>query len=188
MISRFKQVLGSLAEFNEQQLDKIAGCVKPRSVRKNEIILHQGETCREFYFVNRGGIRTYFITRQGQEKTRYVMLDCSIGTALTSFIRQEPSFEFIDALEDTELLVISHTDFYQLNKEMSQWSRFYQRILEMAYSFQTKKIETRVTMTAKQRYDQLIKENPVLVQRLSNRILASYLDMREETLSRVKSI
>jgi TRAP-type mannitol/chloroaromatic compound transport system substrate-binding protein len=70
---------------------------------------------------------------------------------------------------------------------MENWKNFYQKILEKAYSFQNRKIETLVTLTAKQRYEQLLTENPAFVQRLSNKVLASYLDMREETLSRLKS-
>lgn len=115
------------------------------------------------------------------------MLDNHIGTALTSFISQKPSVEMIEALEDTELLAISHADFYRLNIQMDNWRNFYQRILEMAYSFQNGKIEQRVTLTAKQRYEVILNENPALVQQVSNKILASYLDIREETLSRLKS-
>jgi len=175
------------ADFDEKQLDQILRCFKPRSVSKNTILLHEGSICKEFYFVHTGCIRTYFIDRNGHEKTRYVLLDNHIGTALTSFISQNPSVEFIEALDDTELLAISHSDFYQLNKEIDAWKNFYQRILEMAYSFQNKKIEQLVTLTAKQRYDIVLKENPALIQRLSNKVLASYLDVREETLSRLKS-
>lgn len=115
------------------------------------------------------------------------MLDNEIGTTLYSFISQKPSIEFIEALDDSELLAISHQDFCRLTKEMESWKNFYQTILEKAYSFQNRKIEALVTLTAKQRYDQLLKENPALVQRLSNKVLASYLDVREETLSRLKS-
>lgn len=115
------------------------------------------------------------------------MLDNHIGTALTSFISKNPSFEFIEALDNTELLAINYSDFYRFNKEMDSWKNFYQRILEMAYSFQNRKIEQLTTLTAKQRYDNVLKENTVLIQRISNRILASYLDIREETLSRLKS-
>ncbi len=82
---------------------------------------------------------------------------------------------------------ISHADFYRLNSQMDNWRNFYQRILEMAYSFQNGKIEQRVTLTAKQRYEVILNENPALVQQVSNKILASYLDIREETLSRLKS-
>jgi len=187
MTDKLKIVLRMFADFDEHELEKISDCFKPKSVTKNCILLHEGNICKEFYFIHKGGIRTFFIDKYGHEKTRYVMLDNHIGTALTSFISQKPSFEFIDALEDTELLTISYTDFYRINKEIDSWKNFYQRILEMAYTFQNKKIEQLVTLTAKQRYDMLLKENPILTQRLSNRILASYLDIREETLSRLKS-
>jgi CRP-like cAMP-binding protein len=184
---KLKILLRAITDFDEAQLDKIVFCFKPKSIKRNSIILHEGEICKEFYFIHKGCIRTYFIDKNGHEKTRYVMLDCSIGTALTSFISQKPSFEFIEALEDSELLVISHQDFYRLNNEIDNWKIFYQRILEMAYSFQNRKIEALVTLTAKERYDQLLKENPAFIQRLSNKVLASYLDVREETLSRLKS-
>lgn len=187
MTDKLKIVLKMFADFDEQELNKISDCFKPKSVTKNSILLNEGSICKEFYFINTGCIRTFFIDKNRHEKTRYVMLDNHIGTALTSFISQKLSMEFIEALDDTELLAINHSDFYRLNKEMNSWKNFYQRILEMAYSFQNRKIEQLVTLTAKQRYDIILKENPVFIQRLSNRVLASYLDIREETLSRLKS-
>jgi CRP-like cAMP-binding protein len=184
---QLKYVLKSLTNFDDQELDQIVGLFKPKSVKKNDILLRERSVCREFYYVHKGCIRTFFIDKNGHEKTRYVMLDYHIGTALTSFIYQKPSVEFIEVLEDTELLTMSYTDFYRLNEVMDNWKIFYQRILEMAYSFQNRKIEQLVTLTAKQRYDHVLQENPALLQRLSNRVLASFLDIREETLSRIKS-
>lgn len=175
------------ADFEEHDLDKISDCFKPKSVKKNDILLHEGSVCKEFYFIHTGCIRTFFIDKNGHEKTRYVMFDNHIGTALTSFISRKSSIEFLEALEDTKLLTINHSDFYRFSQEMVSWKNFYQRILEIAYSFQNRKIEQLTTLTAKQRYENVLKENPVLIQRLSNRVLASYLDIREETLSRLKS-
>jgi len=174
-------------DFNEQELDEIADCFKPKSAKKGDVLLHIGSVCKEFYFINTGCVRTFFMDKNGYEKTRYVMLDNHIGTALTSFISQTPSVEILEVLTDTELLAINRKDFFRLNKEMVNWKNFYQRILEMAYSFQNKKIGDLLTLTAKQRYDSVLKDNPILIQCLSNRVLASYLDMREETLSRLKS-
>jgi len=187
MTDKLKIVLKMFADFEEHELKKISDCFKPKSVKKNNILLHEGSVCKEFYFIYTGCVRTFFIDKNGHEKTRYVMLDNHIGTALTSFITQKPSIECLETLDDTELLAISHSNFFRLNEEMVSWKIFYQRILEMAYSFQNKKIEHLTTLTAKQRYDNVLKENPVLIQRLSNRVLASYLDIREETLSRLKS-
>jgi CRP-like cAMP-binding protein len=187
MTDKLKIVLKMFADFDEYELEKVSDCFKPKSVKKNDILLHEGNVCKEFYFIVTGCVRTFFIDKNGYEKTRYVMLDNHIGTALTSFIAQKPSFEFLEALDNTELLAISHSNFIRLNNEMLNWKIFYQRILEMAYSFQNKKIEQLTTLTAKQRYDNVLKENPILIQRLSNKVLASYLDIREETLSRLKS-
>jgi CRP-like cAMP-binding protein len=180
-------LLKTIADFDNKELKKIQDCFKPKAIKKNTILLSEGEVCKEFYYISKGCLRTYFITKQGNEKTRLIALDCSIGTALTSFISQKPSFEYIDTLEDTELLAISHKDFYQLNKELMHWKEFYQRILEMAYSFQNKSIENLVTLTAKQRFEEVLHTNPLFIQRLSNKILASYLDISQETLSRLKS-
>ena len=187
MTDQLKFVLKMFANFNEHELEKISQQFKFKTYNKNSIILQQGNVCKEFYFIINGGIRTYFIDKKGQEKTRYIMLNHHIGTALTSFITQKPSAELIETLEKTDLLSLSHSNFYRLNEEMKNWKNFYQRILEMAYTFQNKRIEHLVTLTAKQRFELVMKDHPMYIQKLSNKILASYLDIREETLSRLKS-
>lgn len=187
MTDKLKTVLLLLADFDKSELDEISACFRPKSLTKNSVLLHEGGICKEFYFIYSGCVRTFFMDKNGHEKTRYVLLENHLGTALTSFISQKPSTEFLEALEATELLAINHVDFYRLADEMNHWKAFNQRILEMAYSFQVRRMEQLVTLTAKQRYDSVQKENPKLIQRLSNRVLASYLDIREETLSRLKS-
>ena len=138
-----RRTLTYISSFTAAELDIITACFKPLTVKKNNVLLAAGDVCKSFYFVNRGSIRTYYLTKEGQEKTRYVMLDYFIGTALTSFMAQKHSFELMDVLEDSELLYISHADFYRLVREIPAWAQFYQKILEMAYTFQSRKIESR---------------------------------------------
>jgi len=182
-----KHLIRSLVNIDDTHLDNVVHCFKPKTVKRNTFLLSEGEICKEFYYVSKGCIRTYFISKLGHEKTRFVILDHNIGTALASFIFQKPSIEIVDTLEDTNLLAISHKDFYKLAEEIPEWKTFYQKILELAYTFQNKKIEDRVTLSAKQRYYKVLKETPFYVQRLSNKVLASYLDITQETLSRLKS-
>ena len=172
---------------DDKEIDKILTCFKPKTIKRNTILLSEGEICKEFYFVESGCIRTYYITKQGHEKTRYVAFDGSIATSLSSFISQKPSLEFVDTLENSELYVISHKNFYQLVSDYPEWEKFYRMLLEMAYLYQNKKIENLITLSAKQRYDKVLAETPIYLQRLSNKILASYLDITQETLSRLKS-
>lgn len=168
-------------------LDKIISCFKPISVKRGGILLSEGEICKEFYFVSKGCVRTYYLNKQAQEKTRYLAFENSVVSAITSFISQQPSFEFVDVPEDSELYVISRDDFYRLQAEVPGWSVFYTKLLESAYVYQNKKIENLVTLSAKQRYEKLMEETPHYMQKVSNKILASYLDMTQETLSRLKS-
>ena len=187
LYEQLKNFLRTYVEFEEQELDKICSAFKYKKVKKNVVLLNQDQICKEVYFVKKGCIRTFFISKQGREKTRLVDLENSIGTSFASFLNQLPSFELIETLEDSELLAINYIDFYRLLNEINHWKDFYQKLLEMAYTSQNNKIEQLVTLTAKQRYNLVLKENPILLQRLSNKVLASYLDIREETLSRIKS-
>ncbi len=187
MTEKLKYYLKLNTNLDAIQIDKIATYFKLKIFKKNSILLSEGEICKELYFVNSGCIRTYYITRQGNEKTRYVAFDGSIATSISSFISQRQSFEFVDTLENSELLAISNKDFYQLLAEIPAFEKFYIMLLEMAYLYQNKKIENLVTLSAKQRYDKLMIETPIYIQRLSNKILASYLGITQETLSRLKS-
>jgi CRP-like cAMP-binding protein len=171
----------------KETLDEIVTHFKPITVKKNTILLALGETCNKLYFINKGCLRTYYLTEQGHEKTRLIAFEGMVVSALSSFISQTSSFEFVETLEDSEVLYISRNDFYQQMKEHPEWEKFYLKLLEFAYIYQNKKIEQLVTLSAGERYALLMKEHPQYIQRLSNKILASYLDITQETLSRLKS-
>lgn len=187
MYELLKRYLGLNIPVDEKKLNEIAGYFKPLTANKNAILLSHGEVCNNFYFVNKGCVRTYYLTEQGTEKTRYIAMEGIVITSLSSFISQQPSFELIEVLESTELLAISRNSFFRMVENIPEWEQFYRKLLEYAYLFQNKKIEQLVTLTAGERYAALMMENPHFVLRLSNKILASYLDLTPETLSRIKS-
>jgi len=187
MHENLKRYLNLNIPISSDKLDEIVGHFKPLSVKKNTILLLLGETRNKLYFVNAGCIRTYYITEHGHEKTRFIAFNGMIATSLSSFISQQPSFEFVDTLENSELLYISHSDFYKLVYEIPEREKLYLKLLESAYRYQNKKIEELVTLSAGERYAVLMKEHPMYIRRLSNKILASYLDVTQETLSRLKS-
>ena len=187
MHSLLKRYIQINVPVEPKQLDSMVKLFKPKTVKRNSILLSAGDVSRELYFVNKGVIRTYYISRGGNQRTRYFAFDGIVGTALSSFITQQPSFEFVDALEDSELLCISRDSFYRLVDEMPEWANYYRKLLEFAYSYQNKQIENLVTLSAGERYDDIMKNHPEYIQRLPNHILASYLDMSQETLSRLKT-
>lgn len=168
-------------------ISKIEEHFTPLSVKQHTLLLNAGDTCRELYYVQSGAIRTFFVDQEGTEKTSSVTIENYFGTAWTSFILQLPSAELIEAVEDTDMFTISHKDFFQLVATDSFWKDTYAKALEMALLNQARKIQAIMTLDAKERYQKLLNGNPILTQKLSNKTLASFLDMREETLSRIKS-
>jgi CRP-like cAMP-binding protein len=159
---------------------------KPISVKKNEMLLASGEVCKYAYFVGRGGLRTFFYNEIGEEKTRYIAFENHFVSAFASFITQTPSAECVQALEDSELLRIRQVDFYNLVDTNPVFARLYRQSLEQSQVFATWRIETMISMTAKERYENLLERMPQVILRLSNKHVASFLGITQESLSRLK--
>lgn len=170
-----------------EELQYILSFFKPAKLDKNELAVRQGQVNKRSFFVNKGCLRIYFINEAGQDATRYIAFENNFATALVSFITGSASPEFIQAVEDTELLHISYDNFYHLLEKIPAWEQFYRIYLEKAYVNNTNRLMSFVTMDATARYQQLLTDNPDVIQRLPNKIVASYLNMSQETLSRLKS-
>jgi CRP-like cAMP-binding protein len=188
MIEVLRSIIKEVITPDEQKTERIETCFTELPlIKRNTIILAQGQVCKHFYFIKTGCIRSYYVTKEGLEKTRLIMFEHSPITVLSSFISQKPAVEYMETLEDTVLYSISQVDFFLLRKEISEWDAFYRKMLEDAFEYQNNKIEELVTLSAKDRYEKLRKEKPHYIQRVTNKVLATYLDISQETLSRLKS-
>ncbi|MNG84057.1 DNA-binding transcriptional dual regulator Crp [compost metagenome] len=171
----------------DEELGTILGFFKPIKLKKNELLLANGEISQRSFFVVKGCLRIFFINENGQEAIRYFAFENQFATALVSFITSEESEEFIQAVEESEIYGISHKDFYHLLDVVPQWEKFYRIYLEIAYVTNTRRLMSFLMQDALEKYRQLLTENPMIVRRMSNRMVASYLNISQETLSRLKS-
>lgn len=172
---------------SDEQLQLILSYFKPLTCKKNELIGRAGETAKRMYFVNKGCLKVYFIKEQGIEVIRRFAFENYFSTSLVSFISGEPLTEYTQAIEATELLYISRNDFYYLLDKLPVWEKFYRNYLESAYVINTLRLQSFITLDAAARYKLLLKESPHIVQRLPNRLVANYLNISQEALSRLKS-
>ena len=172
---------------SEKTFSEFSQYFKARKVKKSEIILREGEICRYNYFVNNGCLKFYSINDEGHQLTRYFAFEGKFGTALSSLIDQKPSFEYIQAIEKSELLMISRQDFFQLVNTVPQINTIYRDILEMAYVTSQKRIYGLQGKTALEQLKWLMEYQPKILSRLSNKEIASYLGITPFTLSRLKS-
>ncbi|MBL1407351.1 Crp/Fnr family transcriptional regulator [Sphingobacterium faecale] len=171
----------------DEELNTILSYFRLIKLKKDEVLLSHGEASQRTFFVNKGCVRIFFINNEGQESTRYFAFENQFATALVSFITSDPSEELIQAVESSEVFYITHKNFFYLLETIPQWGKFYRIYLEMAYVNNTNRLMSFLTQDATERYRLLLAENPTVVRRLSNKMVASYLNMSQETLSRLKS-
>lgn len=171
----------------EEELDIILSRFHYEKLAKGTQLNSSGLTTQKLYFVCKGCLRIFYINEAGQDATRFFAFENQFATALVSFINTSPSSEYLQALEASEVYAITHADFYNLLDEVPQWEKFYRQYLEFAYISNTNHLFSMITMDAAERYNGLLKQNPLIVRRLPNKIVASYLNISQETLSRIKS-
>ncbi len=188
MESKLAQNIASKIDLNGDSLRYILQHFHLLSVSKNEVLIRgDQEQNQKMFFVEEGCLRIYFVNEEGVESTRHLIFENHFATALTNFITNEPSIEYIQALEDSQVYYISKSNFFKLLDELPIWEKFYRTYLEYAYVTNTLRLKSFITLDAKERYRMLLAQNPQIVRRLSNKIVASYLGISQETLSRLKS-
>lgn len=174
----------ALSAEHEQLIDS---CFKLKSGKRNEILIEKGSIARHSFFVVKGCLRVFLTDAEGNESTRFLIFENHFGTAFPSFIQQKPSVAAVQSLESSELLMLSYNDRELLLREVPGWETFYRKGIEQDYIASIQRIESLITMDAKERYQILLQTQPQLIQRLPGKIIADYLGISQETLSRLKS-
>ncbi|WP_183575292.1 Crp/Fnr family transcriptional regulator [Mucilaginibacter sp. X5P1] len=187
MYNQLSQYILDRVALSDEQLQSILYYFKPLSLKKNELVSVTGNPARRMLFVNKGCLRVYFTKSDGAEVTRRFAFENSFSTSLVSFISGEALTEYTQAIEKTELLYITRNDFYYLLDVIPAWEKFYRNYLEYAYVNNTRRLQSFMTLDATERYKLLLKENPAIVQRLPNKLVANYLNISQEALSRLKA-
>ncbi|PZQ98914.1 MAG: Crp/Fnr family transcriptional regulator, partial [Flavobacterium psychrophilum] len=107
MYKQLTDYINSQIEVSESELSIILSYFKPMKLKKYDLAVNDGQTIHRIFFVDKGCLRIYFINKSGEEATRYFAFENQFATSLVSFITGEPSEEFIQAAEYSELLYIT---------------------------------------------------------------------------------
>jgi len=183
----FKKYMADHIVLSDEQWAFVLKFFKARQTKRNEILLEKGEICQHLYFVIKGCLRVFLIDDQANEATRFLIFEGRFGTAFPSFTLRRPSAAAIRSIEASEVLMVTYKDYQTILDEVPGWERMVRIGLQMDYIDAIMRIESLISMDARQRYNILLKKQPKLVQRLPNKILADYLGISQETLSRLKS-
>ena len=159
---------------------------KIKTILKGQILLNKGDIATKTYYVHKGLLRSYTIDEKGKEHIFMFAPEDWIMTDMVSQTYQTPSDLFIDALEDTEVEILDREIFFeQSNLELNSTSSEVQKLRKRAATLQ-KRVLLLMSATAKERYEDFIKTYPNIVQRVPQKMIASYLGITPEALSKIR--
>lgn len=158
----------------------------PRTFRKRQFFVQAGEVCTQFAFVNSGCLRQYSTDARGEEHViQFAIRDWWIGD-MQSFLTGEPAAYSIDAVQDTEVLMIGRAAREQLLETAPGAERFFRLLLEAHFLATSRRIEALLRSSAEERYLAFLKTYPALVEEIPQGQIASYLGITPQSLSRIR--
>lgn len=169
-----------------EQMNQLAELLVPMRLRRRQLLLDAGSVCENIYYVERGLLRQFY-NKNGRELTEHIGSEGSIIMCIESLFRHVPSYLTIEALEPSTVYAIPFTSFMQLCEGNFAFCKILLSILEESLIVSQHKADTLRYETAQERYRRTLHDLPDLVRRAPLHILASYLQMTPETLSRVRS-
>ncbi len=191
---KLKDFIGKYIELTDEDLKQFSQHVKIKKYKKNEIIHHIGDVFKNIMFINSGIARSYIIKEDGKDFTWYIHFSNDNSANLknffivdyASFTHQEPSKMNFEALQDCEVFIIEYEVLEKLYNSDIKWQFLGRIIAQEAYHLTHHRTISLLTLTAKERLDNLIEEYPNIFEKVPHYHIASFLGIAPQSLSRLR--
>ena len=170
--------------------DEFPSCTSfmvPKRIRKDTYLVQEGEHSQYLAFVTKGCLRLYTIDKKGEEHIVQFAPEGWWITDLYSFLTGKEATYFIDALEDSDVLLIDAAAYEKLCTTVPKFERYFRILLQNNYIATHRRVVASISLSAEEQYLQMLQEFPAIVQRVAQRHIASYLGITPEALSRIRN-
>ena len=158
----------------------------PKKLRKKQYLLQEGEVCQYAAFVEKGLLRCYSVDKKGNEHILQFAMENWWISDLYSFFSNEPSAYMIDALEDSELLLVKKDKYEEMLQGIPAMERYFRLLLQNNLIATQRRLNDKLSLSAEDLYLALIESCNNIPQRVPQHMIASFLGITRETLSRVR--
>lgn len=170
----------------ENEIDKFLSIGRIKSMKASEFFVRAGEVPHKIAYVNSGLFRYIYTNDKGEEFTKGIIVENSFLSSYSAMIMGKSSYFSIEALEDSQVFEIFWKDFTSLMENDIFWTKFLLKFVEKGYMIKEKRERDLLLLDAKTRYKNFLTEFPGMDQRIKQGIIASYLGIKPETLSRIR--
>lgn len=181
-----QQIAPLYGTLNEAELEALASILQYRAVRRNEMLVNDGQVCRYMVYVHSGLLRQFYF-KKGREITEHFTCEGQIAYCIESIFRNKPTSLLMKALEDGELILIPYAHLVEQGRRYSGLAEWLRCFLENNLILHQVKADSWRFESVQERYARFLREYPTVAHRASVNDIASYLLMTPETLSRVRS-
>ena len=164
----------------------MAGRLKPMIIKKGKLILDANSVCKESYFIQQGILRAYFL-KDGKEISEFFCGSNEWINSPKSFMQKTPDIYYIDALEDTTAFALNVNDLMFLFDNFPEMERYARLSMGSVFGHLLERITSLRFTTAKEKYDHFRESYSDIHHRIPLRMIASYLGITQETLSRIRA-
>ncbi len=183
-MEQLKTYFNSIISENEFEL--LSPLLIEKTIEKGEVLLRAGDICSHSFFVETGLLRSYSLDANGKEHVIQFAPENWIISDRTSLLFQEPSEFFIDAVEKTTIVMFDEQFVIKASEMSPKFRLFNQKALNNHIRHQQKRINSLLSATAEERYLNFIEMYPNIPLRVPQWMIASYLGITPESLSRVR--
>lgn len=176
----------SKVPLTEEEQELITSYLSVKKIRKRQYLLQAGDVDKVIAFVEKGALRSYYVDTDGNEHVVQFAIEGWFISDLYSFLTGEPATYNIDALEDSELVLISRSANDELLTKSDKYQSYMLKQISGAYIALQRRITSANSLSPEERYKAFLKTYSDIVQRVPQHMIASYLGVKPETLSRVR--
>ena len=187
MIDIFRKYLADKITLIDQEFELIESVMVFKKLRKRQYFLQEGDVCHFSAFVCKGLLRYYYVDKKGQEHIMQFAPENYWTSDRESMASGMPSKYNIDAIEDSEILLLKKEDFEMIRKTIPAFNDFVNETLKKNVIILQERIHVSISLSAEEKYSNFISKYPAINNRVPLHMIASYLGVSAETLSRVRS-
>lgn len=158
----------------------------PKRMRKRQFLLQSSDVCRRLAFIEKGALYSYSLDESGHQNVIQFGFDGWWIADLYSFLTEEASELNIEVLEESELLLIDKDQNDELMKRVPAFANYNRILFQNAFVGLQRRIKNTIGLSAEEKYARFLEDHPQTKERVPQHLIASYLGMSPETLSRVR--
>ena len=187
MLNDLMTFLNRFIEVSIEDFAELIAWTEPRQFEKKTILTKPGEVEEYMYFITSGLIRKYFLKKDHEIITHIVKEGGIIGSG-ESFLTGKPSKYFVETLEPTTAFAISRQKLEGMYRSSKKWEKLGRIMTTQYFLVQEMRLMDNIRFSTRERFVKFMKENTDLLQRVPQKYLASYLNIKPETFSRLKHL